>query len=287
MTTALVKQEGKQTLATTLDRMRPYLLAVLPKHLDPDRMLKLALLASQKQPLLKQCSLESVARSVMHVAQLGLEIGRTAHLVPFKNYKTGTYEAQMIPDYTGLIDLAERSGRVVCVDANVVYADDHFVYEEGTAKRIEHRPNLNGDRTPGSIIAAYAVATRPNGEKQFRVVPRAEIDATRHRSRAKDSGPWVTDYAAMAMKTAVKRLAKYLPQSPELSAAVELDNRFESGEIGTVSALLDTEESVAEAQPAPKQGRKALREVVGVESTEADNLALDREIVEREGGDEK
>ena len=290
MSTELVKTEGKQTLATTLDKMRPYLLAVLPKHLDPDKMLKLALLASQKQPLLKQCSLESVARAVMYVGQLGLEIGRTAHLIPFRG-KDG-YECQFIPDYTGLIDLAERSGKVAMVDAECAYEDDDFEYARGTESKIHHRPNLKGDRTKDKMVAAYAVATRSNGMRQFVVVSKEEIDATRARSRAANNGPWVSDYPRMAMKTAVKRLAKYLPQSPELAAAIEADNRFESGEVSTVSALLDTEESLA---PELTKGADSLKKrLAGQKKPEADadgvvtddvsqaNLALDAEMVEAE-----
>ena len=52
-----------------------------------------------------------------------------------------------------------------------------------------------------------------------------EVDDIRKRSRAGQSGPWVTDYEEMAKKTVFKRLSKWLPVTPDLEAAVEHDNQ--------------------------------------------------------------
>ena len=264
--TAVATTDEKPTLGTTLAKLRRHVLAVLPKQLDADRLLRLALLASQKQPLLQSCTLESVARSVMYAAQLGLEPGRTLHLIPFKrnDRETGRtiYECTPVPDYRGLIELAERSGRVSMVDAALVYEDDDFVYQLGTDPKIHHVPDLDGDRTDAKIKGAYCVATRVNGMRQFSFATRKEIDATRARSRAKDNGPWVTDYGRMAMKTAVKKLSPYLPQTPEFSAAIELDNRSESGQITMPSDILDTVDSIAATQEDPGRGTKSLKAAV-------------------------
>jgi hypothetical protein len=64
---------------------------------------------------------------------------------------------------------------------------------------------------------------------QFDVMSRAEIDAIRKRSKSADDGPWVTDYAAMAIKTVVRRLFKFLPVSIEMQSAVSLDEMAENG----------------------------------------------------------
>jgi len=55
------------------------------------------------------------------------------------------------------------------------------------------------------------------------VMTRAEVEAVRKRSRSGAAGPWETDWAEMARKTVVRRLAKYLPMSVEMAKAVELD----------------------------------------------------------------
>ena len=50
-----------------------------------------------------------------------------------------------------------------------------------------------------------------------------EVESIRNRSKAKDRGPWVTDYEAMALKTVIRRAAKYLPLSTEAQIAVAAD----------------------------------------------------------------
>jgi recombinational DNA repair protein RecT len=49
----------------------------------------------------------------------------------------------------------------------------------------------------------------------------------------------------MWRKTAVRRLAKYLPLSPEMAAAIEMDIRGETGEVHSVSPLIDSDRQLA------------------------------------------
>lgn len=233
------------TFDELLERAKPRIAAVLPKHLTPERMLGLVTLAAMKTPRLRECQPLSLVNAILNASRLGLEIGQHAHLVPFKNNKLGIVECVMIPDYRGLIGLAVRSGKVKHIDARVVYKDDEFDYQLGSAPFIKHKPRLDGDRSDANIFAFYAVAHLADGTPVFdEPMSRTEVDAVRARSRAKDDGPWVTDYVAMGKKTAVKRACKFLPQTPELAAAIELDNRAETGEVGTVSDLIDTSESL-------------------------------------------
>jgi recombinational DNA repair protein RecT len=58
-----------------------------------------------------------------------------------------------------------------------------------------------------------------------------EIDTIKERSAAwgawlkyKKVCPWNTDYDEMAKKTVFKRLSKWIPQSPELQKAIDIDN---------------------------------------------------------------
>ena len=50
-----------------------------------------------------------------------------------------------------------------------------------------------------------------------------EIDAIRNRSKASNSGPWVTDYSEMAKKTVFKRASKWITLSPEIRDGLEKD----------------------------------------------------------------
>lgn len=244
------------TFNSLLERMKPQLAAILPKHLTPERMLALARLAATKTPKLKDCTPLSLVDAIAHASRLGLEIGSHAHLLPFKNGKTGQFEAVMIPDYRGLIHLARSSGQVRHVDARLVFKGDEFDYQLGSDPWIKHKPKLGANRDDANLLYVYAIGHLSTGERVFdEPMTKAEVDAVRKRSRASENGPWVTDYQAMAKKTAVKRLAKFLPQTPELVAAIELDNRAETGEVGIVSDLIDTSESVNQ-QVAQQTGAK-------------------------------
>jgi len=246
-TTVATKKEPI-TFDGLLERMKPRLEAILPKHLTPERMIALVALSATKTPALRDCTPISLFNAVMNASRLGLEIGQHAHLVPFKNSKANVTECVFIPDYRGLIGLAVRSERVKHIDARVVYKDDDFDYQLGDKPFIKHKPKLDGDRSEKNILCFYTVAHLADGTPVFdEPMSKAEVDGIRNRSRAKDNGPWVTDYVAMGKKTVIKRLCKYLPQTPELAAAIELDNRAETGEIGTVSDIIDSTDSVNQA----------------------------------------
>lgn len=231
----------KATVKDLLERAKPAFEAVLPKHLNAERMVKLVLLATTKTPKLLECDPKTLLSAVMQAAQLGLEINSalgSAYLVPFGN------QVQLIPGYRGLIDLARRSGNILFIEARVAYKDEVFLVEQGTAPGISHRPSL-GEKKDDEIVAVYAVALVKGAPRpQFEVMSREQVDAVRARSRAAKDGPWVTDFPEMARKTVVKRLCKYLPLSPELAAAIELDTRAETGEVGSISEVIDSDESL-------------------------------------------
>ena len=245
---ATASKKTPMTFEDLLDTTKGRIAAILPKHLTAERMVALAALAATKTPKLKECTPLSLFNAIMNASRLGLEIGTHAHLVPFRNSKANITECVMIPDYRGLINLAIRSAHVRHIDARVVYKDDAFDYQLGDTPFIRHKPKLDGDRSPENIFAFYAIAHLADGPPVFdEPMSKEEVDAVRARSRAKDDGPWVTDYVAMGKKTVVKRLAKFLPQTPEMAAAVELDNRAETGEISTVSDLIDSSDSINQA----------------------------------------
>jgi len=199
---------------------------VLPKHLTPDRMAKMAIIASTKNPKLLQCTSMSVLKSVMDAASYGLDcsgLGGRGYLVPFANNKAGTVEAQFIPGYRGLMDVARRSRMVTNIWRGVVYACDEFTYDKG--ENTLHHIEKEGDRSDRKVIGAYARALLKGSEKPETIyLTRAEIERHRARSKAKDNGPWVTDYAAMCSKTALLALCRDLPQSSEMLQLIEHDN---------------------------------------------------------------
>lgn len=216
------------------EKAKPGIAAVLPKHLTAEKILKIVLSAASRTPTLLECTAESILLAVMQSASLGLEPNTPlglAYLIPYKG-KDGRYECQFIPGYRGLIKLALQSGDVTTIRTRVVHKDDEFLVEYGTTERLTHRPKLGSsdDAADPSVIAVYAVAEFKGGSVQFEVMTKDQIDMIRARSRSSGSGPWATDYEEMARKTVVRRLAKYLPLSPELAATLEAQARVEAGD---------------------------------------------------------
>jgi recombination protein RecT len=204
------------TLGALVQQMRPELARALPKHMDADRLARITLTVLRRTPALNRCSPESFAGALMTCAQLGLEPGPTgeAYLVPY-----GT-ECTLIIGYRGMIKLYWQSPLAKSIDAQVVYEHDEFDYAYGLQPFLVHKPRLN-DR--GSAIAYYCAVTLANGGQAFVVLSRDDVEKIRKRSKAKDSGPWSTDYEAMAKKTCVRQLFRMLPTSTELGQAMTQD----------------------------------------------------------------
>lgn len=228
----------------------------LPKHLSPDRFIRIALTALTRTPKLAQCDQYSFFQCLMSLSAMGLEPdGRRAHLIPFENRKRGVTECQLIVDYKGLVELILRSGTVSFVHADVVCENDLFEYSRGEIK--EHKIDFTQPR--GRVYAAYAFCRFKDTTEKCDVMGRDEIEAIRQRSRAGKDGPWVTDWNEMAKKTIFRRLSKWLPLSSDFRDAIEADadeaseRRFESAKpvaaIFTESApaLPDAEEERAES----------------------------------------
>lgn len=237
--------QNSMTIQKMLVKYKDQISAALPAHMTAEKMSRLALTAIRKNKKLAECSPVSLFGAIIQASQLGLPIGSLVHLVPYKR------EVTVIPDYRGLIDLAKRSNEVANIIAEIVYEGDLFEIEYGSSPKLRHIPNYHD----GAMIGAYAVAYFKDKDVApiFKYWQKLKIDKIRSRSPAKDSGPWVTDYDAMAMKTMVKQLCKFLPQNPELAEAIRLDNKAEAGEPQglTIEGVFD--EATEETIPEPRE----------------------------------
>lgn len=241
-TAEVVKQKPQAVVKTVktfvMDNLKAIESAMPRIGLTAESVARTALSQVYKNPVLETCDKTSLIRAIIEAASLGLSfaLGR-AYLVPFNNKrldpvtgeKTWRMEAQFMPGYQGLVDLVRRSAQVKTVLAGAVYDGDTFVYEFGLeTDRFEHKPVTEPD--DAKLTHTYCLIRFLDGGYQLVVLTKAQIDAVRKRSKAASEGPWVTDYGAMAIKTAVKRCTKLCPASIELSRAIELDNAVEMGE---------------------------------------------------------
>lgn len=242
------QQEKAKPGPTLLDffaspKVQAELAKVLPEHLKPERMMKVLLAAINKVPKLLQCDRNSMYQAAMQLSELGLEPNSAlghAYLLPYDNRKTGKTDAQVIVGYRGFIELARRSGRIKNIRARVVREDEPFKVRLGLNESIEHEYRGNSD---SPVVAVYCVAEFVDGGYHFEVMTKSEVDDIRKRSKSSQNGPWETDYVEMAKKTVVRRAAKYLPLSPEMAQAVELDE----------SDIVESTGRVVVAPPLPQQ----------------------------------
>jgi recombination protein RecT len=228
-TTAIQKPQAPSKVAEFRDYLevrKKALGAIIPSHLNLDRVMRVALAAYSKTPKLMECSIDSVYQAVRQATELGLEPGGAlghAYLVPYKNQCT------LIVGYRGLIDLARRSGEIATIEAHVVHERDVFTLKFGLDPVLDHEPFLDGD--PGEMKFAYAVGKLRDGGTQCEVMTKAQVDRIRQGSQGRDATPWTQHYEEMARKTVVRRLVKYLPLSSEkarpLAEAVEHDEAID------------------------------------------------------------
>jgi recombination protein RecT len=245
MTNSLVRRNGAQPLAASqrpasgkadaiqalLEKHGPEIAMVLPQHVTPERLLRIAISEVRRNPKLANCSSASLLSAIFSCASLGLEPGGPlghAYLIPYGQ------ECTFQVGYKGMIDLARRSGQIESLSARAVYELDSFQYSFGLHEDLVHQP-ATGER--GQLTHAYAVARLKDGGIQFEVMDRRELEEVRDGSQGyqmakkynKNDTPWISSFDEMCRKTVIRRLFKYLPVSVEISKVVSLD---EAGDYG-------------------------------------------------------
>ncbi|MDD5485969.1 MAG: recombinase RecT [Dehalococcoidales bacterium] len=217
--------DPNQSLAKMLNDAMPELRKVAPKYVNLTRMVSLAIEAKMRNPLLEKCSPVSVLNFCKRCAETGTDRVGAGGMwaVPFWSKKQNAYEMVPMPDWRLIVEKAKKAKAITHATAEAVYENDVFEYERGLNPILIHKPALSNR---GKLKAVYCVYVLPDGTKDFTVMDIAEdIEPIHKRSKAADSGPWVTDYAEMAKKTAVKRAMKaFEGASIELTALISTDN---------------------------------------------------------------
>lgn len=227
----------KTQLNDLLIKMGPEIQRALPKHMDADRMARIAMTAVSTTPKLLECDQMSFIGALMQASQLGVEpntgLGQ-AYLIPYG----GKVQFQL--SYKGLIDLATRSGQYKAIYAHEVFPNDEFNYQYGLFKNLEHIPSQEPEGEP---IGYYAVYHLKNGGYDFVYWTRERVDKhSKDFSQAVQKGwtsPWKTNYDAMAKKTVLKEVLKYAPKSIEMNKAVNSDSTIKDEINEDMSSVID------------------------------------------------
>lgn len=227
--------------------------ALLPKGSRYDEITAAVRLAARDDPKILQCTAASIRQAVTRAVQMGLEIGVTVHLVPFKVNVApkGTpkrYELRLtaIADYKGLIELMHASGRVRAIEVpRVVYQGERFEERLGSERYLIHEPDYG--KRGGPIVGAYVFFRLFGGQRDWLFLPLAAIEERRKKSQMWSEGkcpPWY------AQKSVIRELAKYMPHNHkmrQLTLALREEDEAEAGG-GIVDAIVA--EHAGDAPPA-------------------------------------
>ena len=209
------------SIRVALEKMTSQFAAALPKHITPERLTRIALTTIRTNPKLMNCSMPSLLGAVMQAAQLGLEpnIMGQCYIIPYGS------EAQFQVGYLGLVELFYRTGVGQSLTREVVFENDEFEYELGLDMKLRHKPAMK-DR--GKAIGYYAIARLNNGGLNFAFMSVDDIEqhAKKYsKAYSYSSSPWKSDFDAMAKKTVLKKVLKFMPKSVEIISTLQADEK--------------------------------------------------------------
>lgn len=186
--------------------------AVLPSHIGTEKFQRWALTLMRDPKMIEVARTDagrlSIMSALMDCASLGLEPGRTYHLVPFGGVVTG------ITDYKGEIELIYRAMRQPVI-ARLVHQADEFHVRGANIPPVHQCKDWFADRGPIQGGYAYAQFT---ADTYSLVAIMSEADFLKHREKAKTKNVWDEWPEDMRLKTLVHRLRKWVPWSVEITS---------------------------------------------------------------------
>lgn len=282
-----------------LRSQRKELASALPRSIDADQWIRIALTTVKQDEYLMEADPISFLTAVFEAASAGLLIDGTlghAYLVSFWSSKRNCRLVQLIPGYKGLMELARRSGQIAKIEARVVRPGDHFKYAYGLHQKLEHTPGDGESIDQWTHVYAIAWFKDPNTPPQFEVMTYKAVMAVKARSASVAKGrrsPWDTDEIPMAQKTVIRRLMKMLPLSVSDQRIVAKDEAFDAGvreaefEVKDGGAATSVEELSEPEDAAPSSGDSVVNELAGASDDAPLSENEMRAADEQYGGEEE
>lgn len=237
------------------ERTQNYLMKVLGEKKSQFVSNLTSLVANDKN--LQECEPLTLMYAGITATALDLPLNKNlgfAYVIPYKNGKTNTTEAQFQLGYKGLIQLAIRSGQFSKINVTDIREGELENFDlltgELTFKAKENRFSL-------PIIGYVAFFSLNNGFEKTLYMTKEEVEAHGLRysqtfasknDYVRKSSKWATDFDAMAKKTVLKLLlSRFAPLSVDMQKAVVMDQAVVRNDDFTPQYVdNDVEETTAE-----------------------------------------
>jgi recombination protein RecT len=272
-----------KVLAAMIEKRRGAFSAIAGAHLRPERLIKLGQAALSRVPHLVECTPSSVLVCLIRCAELGLEPDaalpqRRLYLIPRWNERlkpSPAYEATYVIDYRAKMQLARDTGLVSAIVADVVFERDGWTYEKSvegeSVVKFRHAPDAFADDR-GAIRGYYAATRLENGEVHVAVMSlkEAQIFRDRHAPRRSGAitGPWVSDFNSMALKTCLNRLTNLLPAGEKKEAQVFAARLQEEARLEEGASLPDLDLELGLPSPGATTGDELANSLAGQPSAQ-------------------
>ena len=174
--------------------------------------------------LLAKADPASVYTSAMMAATLDLPINQNlgfAWIVPYKNHKTGKFDAQFQMGWRGFVQLAQRTGQYAKINVVEVY-ESQFKSFNPLTEDLEADFSIVGE---GPIVGYCGYFKLINGFEKTVFWTREQCENHGNKySKSFKNGPWRDNFDAMAKKTVLKNmLSKWGILSIEMQDSIRVD----------------------------------------------------------------
>lgn len=197
-----------------------------------------ALVANNRQ--LQECEPTTLMFAALKATALRLPLDPNlaqAHVIPYRNNKTRTVEAQFQMGWRGFVQLAIRSGQFQTINVTDIREGEMQGYDlisgEMQVKAMPEREKL-------PVVGYMAFFRLTNGFAKSLYMTAGEVE--QHAKRysqtyaskndyVRNNSKWTTDFDAMARKTVLKLLlSRFAPLSVDMQQAVQADQAVMRGD---------------------------------------------------------
>ena len=210
-------------------QVQSFIKAVIPKHLNEQKMMEIFLNCYMTQPKLAHCTSLSMLRAFYNICQTGLEPNNwkeECYLIPYADNKNKIFNATFQLGYKGQVKLVKNTGLVEQVKAVNVFDGDEYKIYEGTDPHIDHIRAVPRDPSAEFCGCYGVIFPKGGGLAFFRFLDVGDVARARSKSKTAEyaSSPWQWATDSMRLKTAINLTCKHADISNEvLSAAMSAD----------------------------------------------------------------